>query len=58
LDESDVYEGGIDTEKVEIKEDSASKLKEGKASGKDQKPHEANIMQLCIFTFVIGLGNI
>lgn len=32
LDESDVYEGGLDVEKVDIKADSASKLKEGSGS--------------------------
>jgi len=57
FDESEVYEGGLDVEK-DIKADSGTKLKESSASIKNQKPREANIMQLCIFTFVLGLGNI
>lgn len=48
LDESEVYEGGLDAEKSEIKTDSATKLKEGSSLKSSQSirlpTHEANIV--------------
>jgi hypothetical protein len=58
--EIEEYEGGMDAEKPRLSQVGANDVVNKSAFGSPvkSKVHEANIWQLCIFTFVIGLGNI
>ena len=57
--EIEEYEGGMDAEKPGLAQ--VANFDDNKSvfgSPVKNKVHDANILQLCIFTFVIGLGNI
>ena len=52
------FEGGSATTEKLSRVNDGSAAKSVFGTPLDQKPYDANIPRLCVFTFVLGLGNI